>query len=580
VIALGAPAVLAISAVVIASVWRGASPDVTATEVARPTVAVLPFENLGPAVDEYFADGVADELTTRLGEVRQLRVISRTSTRAYKGTSRALREVGRELGADYILEGTVRWERLGTEGGRVRVRPRLVKVSDDSQVWAEAFDADLDDVFTLEGTIGERVAAALAVAIGGTEQAALHQRPTSDIEAYNYFLRGEAFRLVRDSVGAWRTAIAFYDSALTLDPTFALALARRSELQSKAYWGNYDAISTMLDRAREDAEAAVALAPTLPEARLALAIYYYRGRREYARALSELSIGLARQPDNADLLFMRGAILRRTGRFQEAAQDFALAAVLDPRSPFAALETAFTYMWLDRFAEAEVYATRAIAIHSAFPEAHAMRAFLELNWRGDVEAARRLVREALRVVDIESFMGRLRFQAPWLVPQVESVDSIVVRLTAENFGATPADYLLWMANWHRQRGSLARGREYADSARRSLERAVADASENPEAFSSLAMANAFLGRKEEALRFAARAAALLPLEVDAVVGFQILTEQAWVSALVGEHEASLEILERLLSVPNELSVPFIAVDPMWSSLRGHPRFERLLGSHR
>jgi eukaryotic-like serine/threonine-protein kinase len=552
------------------------APSTSAVDSARPTIAVLPFENLGRAEDAYFADGVSDELTTRLAGLRRLRVVSRTSARNYRATKLSLREVGRELGADYLLEGTVQWVRSPTAQGRVRVRPRLVRVRDDTQLWADAFDGDLTDVFALEGTIGERVAAALDVALPGGERAGLTIRPTSSFEAYNFFLRGEAARADGDDRAHALQSIAWYDSAIARDPRFALALARRSQMHIGVYWAYYDRSERRTELARADAEAALAAVPNLPEARLALGLYYYRARRDYARALEQFTTGLTQHPENADLLAARGYVLRRMGRFREALQALEQGATLDPRSWVHWWDMAVTSLYLREYSASDQQLNRATAVNTEWAVPYADRAVLQLQWRGDRAAATRIVREAIRTVDIGQLMARLRFHAPTLVPEGLETDTVLARIDKRTFGGAAQEYFLWMANWHRMRRRRDFAFLYADSARMTLEAELQRSPGEAGLNMRLGLAHAFLGRRSEARAYAQRATELLPVSRDAIDGSELLADQALVEMLIGGHDLAITILERLVTRGGDITIPLLRTDPLWAPLEGNPRFERLV----
>ena len=574
IVAAGIIVAMAASAAAI-KLWRdsakapastAAVPNVVSVDAGRPTIAVLPFENLGRPEDAYFADGVSDELTTRLAGIKRLRVVSRTSTRNYRATTLSLPEVGRQLGANYLLEGTVQWDRLAGGQGRVRVRPRLVRVDDDTQLWANVFDGDLTDVFALEGRIGEGVAAALDVALPGTERADLGRRPTANFEAYNAFLRAEALRATGDERTLWLQSIAWYDSAIARDPRFALALARRSEQHNDGYWSYNDRSERRADLARADAEAAVEAAPDLPEARLALGIYHYRMRRDYRRALDEFTNGLEQQPDNAELLSARGWVLRRMGLFREALQAGQQAAELDPRSWSQWWNLAATSRLVSEYASAIQYLDRATAINRQWSVPYADRARLVLLWRGDVAAASRIVQEAIPIVDVGRLMSRLRFDAPYLVPTGAAGDSVLGRFNQATFGGSRSEYTLFMANWHRARGRADLSRHYADSARVSLESELRGAPNDAGLHARLGLAHAFRGDSADARKHAARAVELLPVSADAVDGTDLLADQAMVAMLTGDTEAASEMVERVLKVNGDWSAAYFRTFPLWKRL--------------
>ena len=327
---------------------------------------MLPFKNLGASADQYFADGLTEEITSRLGAVAGIRVISRTSAERYRKTDKSLREIGRELGATYVLEGAVRWQKQANGSSRIRVTPQLVRVSDDSHLWGERYDAELADVFSVQTHIAEQVTHALDVALAPKEKQALTSKPTANLSAYDAYLRGNAANPSDFAIGAERIVSGFrrsmdhYQEAIRLDSTFALAYAKLGsaltglasfqvdpEQNARAAWA---AISR-----------ALALAPEMSEAHANAGIYHYFIEHDTARAMSELERALAGRPNDADLLsligdlewFMRGP----QGRSIQLAER---ALVLDPASNSKALILARLYRDAGRYDDAERLYNRVI----------------------------------------------------------------------------------------------------------------------------------------------------------------------------------------------------------------------------
>ncbi|GJG88098.1 hypothetical protein tb265_32790 [Gemmatimonadetes bacterium T265] len=548
---------------------------------ARRTVAVLPFDNVGPPGDAYFADGVTDELASRLTSLAGLRVISPRSTREYRNAAKPPAQIGRELGADYLLQGRARWERAGAGdgdagAGRVRVSAELVSVRDGSMVWADRYAADAGDVVAVEGAIGERVAAALELALGARARETLAARPTADFEAYTHFLRGEALRTAPTAeAGEKLEAIAEYEWAVARDPTFALAYARLSQVHSRVAHDNVDPSAARRALARATADTAVRLAPALSEAHLALGYSLYYGRRDLDGALGEFTRALALHP-GAEQLEARGYVLRRQGRFAEAVADLERAVELEPRSALVAWDLASTYAPMRAFAEALRYEARAIALDPAWSGAYADQAMLLVASRGDTTAARAAVRAGLARSDPARVVARLGVHAAMLLGTDSAARAALRRTTLDAFGRDTAEYLLWQADWARRHGDPRRGRAYAGSARRRLEALVAATPDDGGPHMALSRAFAELGRRDDALREGRRAVALLPVSRDAIDGASLLVDLAYVETIVGAHEAAVAHLAELLAIPSGITVPLLRADPMWDPLRGDLRFQRLV----
>ena len=555
--------------------------DAVPAAATGPKLAVLPFENIGPAGDAYFAEGVGDELTSRLTSVAGVRVMSPGSTRQYRNTTKSRADVGRELGADYLLEGHVRWDRADSVARRVRVTVELIRSRDGSSVWADRYEAKTEDLFSMEASIGEKVAASLEVALDEPQRRTISNRPTENFEAYSYYLQGEALRRGdEDGLHTYPRIIGMYERAVALDPGFALAFARLALIHGDVYWSNVDRTAKRLALMRTAAEKAVQLAPDLPMAHLALGFYYYRGLRDYDRALAEFSAGLQQQPGNSELLMGRAAVLRRQGRFAESAANYARAVELDPRSSEASFSLAGTSALLRDYPNAVRYTERTLALSPRWTGVYADHALYLTAWRGSLTSALRDLDEALARPDGGAIIGRMRFHAGLLIGSDRADTAVLAKLSANSFNGDTSEFLVWRADWARRRGEQARSLTYADSARRILERRVAADPAEARTRMLLALANALGGRKSIALGEASRAVETLPISRDAWDGPDLQEDLAYVETLVGEHDAAIKRLAYLLTIPSELSVPFLRADPMWDPLRGNPAFQKLVASTR
>ncbi len=545
--------------------------------ISGPSLAVLPVENTGGADDAYFAEGVSDGLVSRLTSVAGVRVMSPRSTRQYRNTAKPRDQIARELGADYLLDGRVRWDRADTTARRVRVAVELVRMRDGSSVWADDYEAKSEDLFTVEGQIGERVAAALEVALGARERKTISARPTENFDAYSYYLRGEALRLAEeDAVNNTPRAIQMFERAVALDPKFALAFARLAKAHGDIYWANTDRTAKRLALMRAAAETAVRLDPDLPEAHLAMSYYYFWGLRDYDRSLGELSAAAEGQPGSSEVFLARAAILRRTGRLTEAVANFDRALELDPRTAQLPFNIAGINGAMRRYADAVRYLDRTLALNPRWAGIYADRAMYMLGATGDVAAARRSLREGMALPDAGKIIDRFRFKAGLFVGYTAR-DSVVLRsLTPDLFRADTAQFMIWTADWARRHTRADRARAYADSARTRLERRVAAEPNEAGTRMQLAIAYALLGRKGDALREAARAAEILPVSRDGNDGADLQEDYAFVETLVGETDSAVKRLTFLLTIPSDVSLNLLRTDPMWDGLRGSGAFQQLI----
>jgi eukaryotic-like serine/threonine-protein kinase len=539
-------------------------------------LAVLPFENLGDSTDEYFADGVTDAVRGKLTALRGLQVIARSSSRQYKNTTKSPQQIGRELEVRYVLTGTVRWENTAGRPGRVQVTPELIEVAPAAARWQQPFDAPLTDVFQVQADIAGRVAEALGVALGTGERNALTERPTTDIAAYDAYLKGEEISVglsTADPVALLR-ATNYYDQAVALDSAFALAWVQLSRANSLLFFRGKASSSTM-DRALQAAERALALAPERPETYLALGDYHANISREYAEALEQYARGRRLAPASADLLTSTALVEQRLGRWDSALEHLNQARRLDPRSAFTARRFAFTLLWLRRYPEAHTAYDRALALDPANIAALEHRAML-FAMQADLSRARAALRSAPREVEPAALVAYVAgyWDLVWLLDEEQR--ALLLRLTPGPFGEDRGSWGLALAQAHALRGDGSRARAYADSARAALEAQPRDARDEADFRMYRAIALAYLGRRAEAVREGERGVAARPISKDAYNGAYNQHLLAQVYILVGQHEKALDQLEPLLKIPYFLSPGWLKIDPTFDPLRGNPRFERLV----
>ncbi len=545
-------------------------------------LVVLPFENLGPAEDDYFAAGMTDEITTRLAGIHGLGVISRQSAIQYKKREKNTRQIAKELSVDYILEGTVQREQPSDPNSQLRIRPQLIKAYDDTHVWAQTFDNDMSEVFRLQSDVAERIAQALDITLLEPERKALASRPTENIEAYEYYLRGNEYLRIGSRTeleNDLRIAIGMYEKAVKLDPVFALAYAQLSRPHVWMYWWYHDRSEERLALAKEAIDKAFQLDPELPEAHLALGHYYYHGHLDYDRALEEFAIVQKSQPNNSELLRFISYVQRRQGKFEAALANIKRASELDPLSVRSIQQVGVTFELLRKYAEAECYFNRAILLSPDWPAIYAGKAKLYLRWEGSTEKARTVVEEALEniksaedpdivnlLVDIDVFDKNYQEALDRLSLKSEDIDS--------QFRFIPKALRCAQICGYMKKKELAK--KYYQDAQSILESKIQEWPEDGRFHSSLGVAYAGLGRKEDALREGKFGVKLLPVSKEAWRGLFRVEALAKIYVMVGEYDAAIDQLEFLLSVPGEMSIPLLRLDPAWDPLRDHPGFKKLI----
>src|SRR2546426_998297 len=386
-------AVVLTLAIAVMALLRGGFSGARAHEATRPKILVLPFQNLGAAKDQYFADGVTEEITSRLGQISRLGVISRTTALHYKNTSLPLTTVASELGVQYVLEGSVRWERGLGGASRVRVTPQLIRVSDDTHLWTDRYDAVLADIFQVQGEIASKVARALGVTLGAGERKAVAVPGTANLEAYDQFLRGNSyFDRPQDRL---RLAIQAYERAVALDSNYALAYCGLANAHLLMYFWNVDWTERRLALAKGAVDRALALEPDLPQAHVALAQYYYWGLRAYDQALAELGIARKALPNDPSVVEMSMSIHRRQGKWGEAVAEGEREVALDPHSPNARYNLSLTYLYQRRYPEAAKTIDRLIATAPDWALAHFVRLGFVILSTGNREAVGRTLRSSM-----------------------------------------------------------------------------------------------------------------------------------------------------------------------------------------
>ncbi len=549
-------------------------------EAKRIMLAVLPFENLGPVEDEYFADGITEEITARLAGIRGLGVIARTSAIRYKNTDKTIEQIGEELGVEYILEGTIRWQHLSEDQSQVRVTPQLIRVSDATHLWAEPYQEDLSDIFQVQINIANRIVDALNVTLLSSEQRLLKSIPTENFEAYTYYLHGQSSLNRGTDQTDLEEAQQWYEKAIELDPTFTSAHARLSSVHSLLYHFYFDRSQERIAKAKEAADMAVKLEPDLPAVHIALGTYYYLCHRDYNRALEELAIAEKGLPNDCDVLFYIGNIRRRQGKWEEGLENFKSASELDPHRIVLLYQIAFTYRWLRNYSEADRYVDRAISLDPKNSTLYGVKVNNYLCWEGNTEQAREVLQKAKGYGDEERILDELLlvdiFDGEYdkALKRLASVHSESV-YDGVSFIPT-AEYVAWI---YELRGKVQMAQVYYDSARVLLEGKIKVSPEDSRFHSALGIAYAGLDRKEEAIEKGKLAVELLPVSKDALNGYRRLSDLAIIYTMVGEYDAAIDQLDYLLSIPGLLSVGLLHLDPRWNPLRDHPRFQKLLDKY-
>jgi TolB-like protein/Tfp pilus assembly protein PilF len=551
------------------------------TEVATKSIAVLPFENLSRDPDNaYFVDGIQDEILTRLSKISALKVISRTSTMRYASHPPNLREIARELGVANILEGSVQ-----RAEGAMRVNVQLIEAETDSHLWAETYDRDIKNIFSVESEIAQNLADALRARLLPEETARVGNVPTKNPDAYDLFLKAEYFAnqiyssSARDPAETARKAAGLYQSAIGADPNFALAYARLSYLKARIYWYNTDPSPQAIDAARKAAERALELQPELAEAHLSMGYVGYWGRRDYDAALAEFAKARKALPNSANVLTAIAFVHRRLGKMEQTLEELKQSAALNPRDNLLPREIGSTFVYMRRYAEAIPFYDRALAMVPEDVETQVCRV-TTLEMIGDFDAASRALATIPADIDPEGSVLSARWQLARLMHQPDVALLALEHAPAWLLSIWPNSrepVALLRAQALVQKGEIGPARAAFLEAQQALEGLLGNPRAQADAQSYLALVYAGLGQKEAALESGHRATESLPASRDVIVGGSYLTQLAMVEAQVGGKQSALNHIEQLLAIPagHALSRTSLRVDPVWDPLHSDPRFQKL-----
>ncbi len=545
------------------------------------SVAVLPFQNLSSDPENaYFADGIQEEVLTRLAKIADLKVISRASTQQYQSQPGDLAAIAKQLSVANILEGTVQ-----KAGNQVRVNVRLVNVQTGSQLWAETYDRKLSDIFAVESEIAKGIAESLQATLTGREEQALAASPTNNPEAYDAYLRGLDFESRSNySSDALFKAIDFYDLAVRLDPNFALAWARLSGAHALLYFNRGEATAARRDAAKEALDQAQKLQPNSPETLLFLGYYQYWVLRDYGLAKATFERVSKMLPGNSEVSYALGAIARREGHWAESLAYWERGLALDPRNTALLTEVAFTYAALRQFPTAIKLYDRALDILPNELYLIASKASI-YQAEGNLEEAAKLLAQVNAQTNsdmaVRVKLAQLRLERK----QAEAARFVQPRQGRLYFASAMEKGIKQggIALIQREAGDTASAKAAAEEARSALEPISKEQPDNAFAAAALAVIYAMLGEKDSALKEAQRSIKLVPSSKDRLSGPGFEENLALVEMIIGENSRAISNLTRLLQTPYggwlyspaPITPALLRLDPLWDPLRSDPAFQKL-----
>ena len=558
--------------------WRLGTGGGVGQDTGAKTIAVLPFENQGAESDQYFADGMTDEVRGKLASVPGLQVIARGSSNQYQKTTKSPQDVARELGARYLLTATVRWEKQAGDQSRVRVTPELVEVvggATPQTRWTQPFDAVLSDVFKVQADIAGQVAGALNVALASGEKAKLEARPTENLAAYDAFLQGN--EIAKGLAGAApediQRAIVLFSRAVALDSTFALAWAVLSRAHSASYYvGNADVES--LNAALAAAQRALALDSKLATAFLAMGDYYGNCLNDWTRAVEQYMLGRRLAPQDSDLIASIANAQQRAGRWEDALVTLHDGQQIDPRSSPIAQRQARGLLWLRRHDESRAAADKFLSFAPASPQALMAKTMVQLA-TGDLAGARAVVKNAPREVDPTTLVAYFAnyWDLYWVLDDEQQ--QLLLRLRPGPFGDDRGAWAFCMTQTLFLRGDQARAKIMADSIVFFTDIGLKANPRDAQQQMVRALGLAYGGKKVAAIEAGERAVAANPPTTDAYQGVYLTYLLARLYLLVGEPDHAMDQLDRVLRMPFYVTPAWLRIDPEWEPLRTNPRFQAL-----
>jgi TolB-like protein len=546
------------------------------------SIAVLPFATLSDdRNDSYFADGVQDQILTNLARVSDLKVISHTSVRRYKtGAERNMREIGRQLGVEYIMEGTVQRAR-----DRLRINAELIDARTDSHIWAETYDRTAADLFAIQSELAQSIVTQLKAKLSPQQKSEIEEQPTQDLDAFESYIQAktiiDSYLNATDVRAALLQALKALDEAIKRDPNFVSAYCYVARANDLLFFFDLDPTPDRVSLAEAAVNNALRLRPDSAEAHFARADYLFRCLRDYDRALEELAIARPGLPNSTPFFILSGYISRRRNHFPQAERDFTTAFALDPRNPNAYNLLADTYVLERRLSEAVHVYDNVIAAGEATPIVQFRRASCLFSGTGNSGPLRAVLTKS---PDME-FAGSqtpARVMTALLDGNYAEAEHFLATSPLQNFQDIDLSFY-FPKSWYqgmiaRARGDSARATAAFGECREILAQRLIAKPEHARTIAVLAQVDARLGQKDLAIREAQHAIDLMPVSKDIYDGALVLEGLAQVYTWTGDKDRAIEVLQKLLTMPGYTNYARLKFHPLWAPLRGDPRFDKIVAS--
>ncbi len=574
--------IILIALIVAAGLYIKFSPAISNNAEAK-SIAVLPFINLSSDKDdEYFAVGMCDEILTNLSKIGDLKVISHTSVLKYKNTNKSLREIAGELGVNNILEGSVQKSK-----DRIRINVQLINAKNDQHLWAESYDRDNKDVFSIQSEIAKMIAQQMNATLSEKEKSLIEEKPTENLQAYDFYLRGKNYYdsylnyANKDTEGRARVERMFR-AALRLDPHFVEAYFGLINSYLDIYWNGVETNSDDYKiKAKNLLDSLLLLNIDKPAVHMANGYYKYHGERDYKGAIEEFDIVEKSNPNNSDVIIAKGYVYRRLGKFDEAIKNFEKAAALNPNSKeaFGSLSTTLIQ---NRNADAGILATeKSISLEPDLADGYLQKAQVYIDFKNDFKTARAVLDNARNFVDVSKlnylyeYMDALQGNYTSLLKDISRFPDSLSVTQANIFTNAKVMAVIFKAE-----GKPDSAKKYFNRDRELMTSLLKKEPDDFRIHANLGVDYAGLGEKKKALEHANRACQLMPLSKDGLMGVFPLEGLALVYTYLEEQNEAIDILEKLLKLPKHFesttTIPLYKLHPNWKSLQNNPRFQKML----
>ena len=572
--------IIFIAFLIVAYIYFNSRSSVNNVSSEIKMIVVLPFENLGSSEDEYFADGITEEITSKLSGLSGLGVIARASAAQYKNTNKSLDEIAKELGVGYILVGTIRWDKSG-DVDKVRVNPELIRTSDGVQMWSEPYESEYSTSFKLQTQIASQVANAMDINLLQPEKKSLSTNLTENQEAYNLYLKGKDFLDYRNQEPQNKTtAERLFKQAIYLDPNFAAAYAGLSKAYSDMYWFYYDHSQKTIDLSKQAVEKSLELNPEFYGGYASLAWYYYHCKLDYDKAIENFHRSLDLQPNNYDALGGLGAVLRRQGKVEESIPFIERAMNINPLSAQAIFELGASYYWSKKYSMAIPLFQKSMSQDPSSPVSYYHLSACYILSDGDLTNATEAINSGLKegVIDKTGYIIQRNTEIDIYSRNFEEALNDLKNsrnlVFDEQFTFVPKDLNIGIVNLYL--GRLNDAKKSFNSAIDFLNKKIKESPNDSRLYSALGIAYAGLSQKQNAVKWAKKGVELLPISKEALRGQARLNDLAKVYTMVGEYDLAIQILKKLIDIPSEITPAILKIDPMWDKLRGNREFNKLL----